>query len=92
VSPDVKDAPQHIELLESDFQFTGLGNPGLLSQGESREEERQAEDLTDILLDNVSSFLLRTAPGMRKAGARAVALNYWASWILNGTLSSTQCR
>jgi hypothetical protein len=75
MSPDVEDAPQHIELLVSDFQFPGVRNPGLLSQGQSREEKRQAEDLTDILLDNVSSFLLRTAPGVRKAGA----LNYWAS-------------
>jgi hypothetical protein len=63
VSADIKDGPQYVQLLESDFQFPGVGNPGLLRYDRSGEKQRQAENRRDILLDNLPSLLPRAAPG-----------------------------
>jgi hypothetical protein len=90
VRPDIKDASQHVELLESDLQLTGVRDSGLLRPGRAGKEEYKAEDRIDKLLANIPSLLLLRPLGLRRAGAGIGAINYWANWILNGTLSSTQ--
>jgi hypothetical protein len=44
VGPDVKDAPQDIELFERDLQVRGVGDAALLGNDRMDEREKRRQD------------------------------------------------